>query len=212
MPLAIFLLFLKKLRSKKAIWLIIIYCIVSIIGDTFIKSDWSPRNITKYYNIFLTLFEFLIFSIFIHLNIQNKKARKILVVVAIGFVVFLVLYFLTVKYKRIDSVPIGVETLIILVFSFYMLFELINSSKSVLLYNDYRFWIILGMVSYLGGSFFIYIFADQLPLDEIKKYWFLTDVFYIIKNIFFTIGLLVYVRQPKEVEDKKSTVPFLDII
>lgn len=44
-------------------------------------------------------------------------------------------------------------------------------------------------------------------------YWHVTYVFDTVKNIFFSIGLIHVAHQPnKSSIDKKSSVPFLDMI
>ena len=55
---------------------------------------------------------------------------------------------------------------------------------------------------YLAGSFFIYVFAKQVDKEILNQYWFLTNVFYIIKNIFFAIGILTFRKT-----NQKSIVP-----
>ena len=73
-----------------------------------------------------------------------------------------------------------------------------NNPKVLFIYNQYQFWIIVGLMLYLSGSFFIYIFANQIPRTEVAKYWFIVDIFLIIKNIFFTIGILAFISQQKK--------------
>jgi hypothetical protein len=53
------------------------------------------------------------------------------------------------------------------------------------------------MVLYLSGSFFIYIFADSLSREEVHKYWIVTNVLSILKNVFFAIGIIVNSKPPK---------------
>jgi len=75
---------------------------------------------------------------------------------------------------------------------------------------DYRFWIILGILLYLSGSFFIYILADQIGAEELRRMWILTFLFYIVKGIFFAISILIYKRQsPKNNTGNK--IPYLDM-
>jgi hypothetical protein len=74
-----------------------------------------------------------------------------------------------------------------------------NNPQNLFIYSDYRFWIVLAFMIYLAGAFFIYIFADQIPTSQLAQYWMFTDIFYTLKNILFSIGILVYVmQQPKK--------------
>lgn len=62
------------------------------------------------------------------------------------------------------------------------------------------FWIILGFLVYLAGSFFIYTFADNLDKNDRVKFWFIPFIFNTIKNIFFTIAF-----SRREAKDKNSS-------
>jgi hypothetical protein len=97
------------------------------------------------------------------------------------------------------SVPIGVETIFILTFSFYYLYEQMNDTTTLFIYNKPPFWIILGIVLYLAGSFFIYLFASYLTADELKKFWVITNLFSILKNILFCIAIYINAKPSKEI-------------
>lgn len=123
--------------------------------------------------------------------------RKIILVTIIAFAVFQLIYSNRLSSLYFDSIPIGVETILVLIFSIYFLFEEINNPNIIFLYNNYRFWIIVGFMIYLAGSFFIYILANFLSRPQLLFYWQFIDVFLILKNIFFTIGILVFALQSK---------------
>jgi hypothetical protein len=136
-----------------------------------------------------TFFEYLSFAYFLFLQIKNNTFKKYMSYLSVMFCIFIVVYSLTVKFKSIDSVPIGIETILIIIFSFYYLYEEMNDTTTLFIYNKPAFWIILGIVLYLAGSFFIYIFASYLKQEEVKKYWPITNGFSILKHIFFCIAI-----------------------
>ncbi|MGZ4036474.1 MAG: hypothetical protein ACXVPQ_01525 [Bacteroidia bacterium] len=103
----------------------------------------------------------------------------------------------------IDSVPIGIETILILIFSFYYFYEQMQDTTNLFIYTRYPFWIVLGMVLYLSGSFFIYIYSSQLSQEEIRKYWIFTNIFSILKNIFFAIAIVVNASHSIQKSSKK---------
>jgi hypothetical protein len=87
-----------------------------------------------------------------------------------------------------------------------------NEPSILLVYNDFRFWIVLGMVLYLAGSFFIYILSDQMERNEFIEYLIFTFVFYTLKNIFFAMGIFVHAtKEPKPIKHTKNEIPYLDI-
>lgn len=126
--------------------------------------------------------------------------RRFIVYAAIGFVLFFIVYTYVLPHsvKYIDSVPIGVETILLLTFSFYYLYEQTNDTTTMFIYSKSTFWVILGIVLYLAGSFFIYIFADTVDPKEIRHFWFVTNILSILKNIFFCIAIYIHSRPPKE--------------
>lgn len=154
--------------------------------------------IRKFFYGFITLFEFILFAAFLYHSISNSKAKKVIKYLSAAFTAFLIVYTALVNIKRINSVPIGIETLLILIFSFYYLFEQMNNPKTLFIYSKYQFWVLVGFMLYLSGSFFIYIFANLLPYKEVIKYWFVIDIFLIIKNVFFTTALLIFINQQKK--------------
>jgi hypothetical protein len=114
------------------------------------------------------------------------------------------------KYKTLDSIPIGIETILIFVYTIYYLYELFKNPEVQFINRTFSFWFVLGIVVYLSGSFFFYILANHVPIEELSKYWPLTYVFDIVKNIFFAIGIYIYAKQFSKKKNQKS-IPYLDI-
>jgi hypothetical protein len=92
----------------------------------------------------------------------------------------------------IDSVPIGIESILIIVYSFYFFFEQLKKTET-LIYENFFFWVSIGMILYLSGTFCIYLLSNTMSSKELHEYWFITYVFDIIKNTFFVISLLIYI-------------------
>jgi hypothetical protein len=85
-----------------------------------------------------------------------------------------------------------------------------KDTENLFIYSRFSFWIILGMMIYLAGSFFIYIFATQFYLDEktLAKYWIFTNIFSILKNIFFTIAIFINAYSQDKVKKKSVNYNF----
>ena len=154
-----------------------------------------PRK--KYFHSFITLFEYNFICLFFYLCIKNKYVKKAIIFSSVAFSLFLAIYTYSIKPARIDSIPIGIETILVLVTSFYYLYEQINNSEILFIYNEYSFWIVSGIMLYLAGSFFIFIYANEIPIESIGQYWMFINVFYILRNIFFIIGIVVFALQTK---------------
>jgi len=123
---------------------------------------------------------------------------------SICFIIFQIIFTFTTGLNVLDSIPVGIETILVFVYIFYFFYQEFKKENQLLIRNP-MFWISIGIFFYLAGSFFFNILANQLP-KEIMKIWFYTYLFDIIKNIFIAIALVLY-KQKKE----KKSVPYLDI-
>ena len=113
----------------------------------------------------------------------------------------------------LDTVPIGIETILIFIFIVYSFFEFSKNFPGLNAYNSYIFWIAAGILIYLGGSFFFYILIDQLDKNQIDTFGDLTYLAEIVKNALFALALFIYARNPFEIRKKNSnSVPYLDMI
>jgi len=71
------------------------------------------------------------------------------------------------------------------------------------------FWIVCGIIFYLGGSFFFNILANHLTQAVLSKYWFYSYSFDIIKNVLFAIAITLFAKQNRK--NIKEITPYLDI-
>lgn len=195
LPILFFFLFFIKSRSQKLLWIIIIYCLYTYLTDLGLLYLTNRPSRVFLYSSF-TFFEFAFFSTALYFIIKNSGFKKIILITSIIFAIFLIFYNLSANVVGIDSIPIGVEGILILIFSFYYLYEQMKDTEILFIYSNYTFWIVIGMMLYLAGSFFIYIYASQLPDDQVAHYWVFTNIFSIIKNIFFTIAIIINSKQP----------------
>jgi hypothetical protein len=189
----LFILFIRKCRSEKELWTIAIYCFLFIVINYI--ADFIFQNLIHFFYSLFTYIEYCAFAYFLWLNIKGRFFRRLILICSCLFIVGLTIYYQTTEFRSIDSVPIGFEFILILLFSFYYLYEQMKGTTNMVIYNKYQFWILTGIMIYLAGSFFIYIFANQVEKDFLKQYWFLTNAFYCIKNIFFCIAIIMHVRK-----------------
>lgn len=198
LPILLFVVKWKKCKASKPLWIIILYAffidfLVNYAVDFF---SHKPVKVALYASF--TFFEYLTFATFVFLHIKSKFFEKFMLFASIAFLLFIAIYYLTVKFKFIDSIPIGFETILIMIFCFYYLYQEMNDSSTLFIYNKFTFWIVIGMVLYLAGNFFIYIFAETLSRKEVREYWYITNIFSIVKNIFFSIAILIHTKPSKE--------------
>jgi hypothetical protein len=207
--LLVFSVFLiRKNKDLGVVWLIIIYTLVNLsINFTF---ELYRSNIIFFIYSCFTFLEYALFTSFIFSFIKSPGFKKIIIGTSVLYSLFLPIYHTTFEFGgSIDSIPIGVETLLILLFCFYYFYEQMNDLDNHYIYNRYHFWIIIGMMLYLAGSFFIYIFANQVNKDTQRQFWFLTYFFYVVKDLFFLIGLMNYKKGTKT-QSLKELYPYLN--
>lgn len=171
-----------------------------------------PPSFQKYYYTFYTTFEYGVFAFIFFHNLEAKRFKKIVVFFSLAFLVFQVIYLFTAKKVRLDSVPIGIETILVFIYIFFFFYEFSRKPSGNYIYNHYCFWIAVGILIYLGGSFFFYILFNHLNEDEIKTFGNLTYTAELIKNFLFTGALFVYHKNPQKSKKEPSTVPYLDMI
>lgn len=111
--------------------------------------------------------------------------------------------------KRIDSYSIGIEFIFLIVFILYFFYDQLKNITTQSIYELYGFWIVLGVLIYLGFTFFFNILANNLSEELIEKYSEYAYVGDIIRNILFAISILFIERDNKI---KQNPIPKLDMI
>ena len=208
--LLLFIFFLKNYKKNTSIIIIAIYSIIAIILG--VTGKFVTHDFMFYAYGAFTFIEYMLFSFIFYLNIKSNLVRRVILIGSGIFTVILFIYYSQMSFRTIDSIPIGVETIFILLYAFYYLFEQMNDLENSFIYNKYHFWIVIGIMLYLAGSFFIYVFANQVDEAIVNQYWLLTNVFYIIKNILFAVAILIHVKQSKIARPKshKHMYPYLN--
>ena len=191
----IYLLLYSKIKREKSLLIITIYIFLDLILNLF--NRYFTPNWGLYIWSTFTFVEYSIFSYIIWSNIKQILVRKIIFYCSLIFIVFTTVYNILTNFKSIDSIPIGIETILILLYSFYYLYEQTNDTSNLFIYSKYQFWIIIGFMIYLAGSFFVFIYASKMERDLLSQYWFLTNGFYACMNILFAISFFVFVKKPK---------------
>lgn len=111
--------------------------------------------------------------------------------------VFLPIILYTVRGDlNFQSLIFSVENIIIITFCVLYFYEQINKPDTYFIYLAKNFWIVLGIIIYVTGTLFVFIYLDSLPPQEQDKYWVINLIFNTIKNILFAIG--IFIKKPKE--------------
>ena len=188
------LLFFKFTSLRLSYWILAAYCLINTTVNVF-NHQYIHLDILS--NAIFTFFEYSLFSLLFYEQLKSPFFKKFILYAIIPFLLFQIFYFLNIKPQTLDSLPIAIETILILVYTFCYLYEQSNGLEKSFIYERWHFWIATGVLIYLAGSFFIYVFADYVDITLIEDYWFLTYGFYILKNILFIIAIFIYVHELK---------------
>ena len=204
-------LLFKKLKSEPVSWVVFAYCLLFFLLNFYF--DQIPREYKKLYYILFTAFEFLFFSSILFLQLSTKRLRNVVIIFSCVFFAFQLIYSLSEKFKYLDSIPIGVESIIIFIFIFGLFYEQFKHTKTITIYAAPWFWFATGIMLCLAGSFFFNILINNLDSKVVTEYWYFTFIFETIKNIFFGIALIYLSRNTKSNNLLHSkSVPYLDMI
>jgi hypothetical protein len=163
----------------------------------------------KLYNYIYTLLEYSFFTLILGANIPNKRFRRLILISSVLFILFQLAHYLSHAQRRIDSIPIGIETILVFIYIFLFFYDHFTNVKNRYIYNNYCFWVSIGLLIYLGGSFFFNLLANQLD----PQYWFVTYITEILKNVLFVVAIIVFVKNPIVADLKnKTNIPNLDMI
>lgn len=143
---------------------------------------------------------------------HSRTISRAVVLISVPLLIFQVFYLLYAQSKLLDSVPIGVYTLFVLGYIFYYFYRVLMSQVSVPLYKQYTFWIAIGILTYLSGTFFFNILINHMPKSQIRPYWFITYIFDIIKNLLFVVAVVIFTRSQNGNNKPAPTskTPYLD--
>lgn len=192
LPLSLF--FCKKRKGFP--FVIAIYGVVAFILlriFDYLTLDFKPLYVLSY-----TLFEYLFFTYFIFTSIKNKKIKKLILFFSFCFTLFqAVTYFSNSKAFRLDSVSVGIETILLFIYILFFFYEYFKNTEPVYIYNQPASWLSIGILIYLGGSFFSNILVNYMSDQEFNNYWHYTYIAEIIKNLLFAVAILVASRHRK---------------
>ena len=165
---------------------------------------YIPKSYKFLYQSVFTFIEYSSFAVFFLFSADGKRFRTTIIFLSICFVIFQIIFTFTTDLNRLDSIPVGFETILVFIYTFCFFYQEFKKENQLLIRNP-MFWISIGIFFYLAGSFFFNILANQLS-EEIMNNWYYTYLFDIIKNIFIAVGLVLYKRK-----EEKNSLPYLDI-
>lgn len=188
--------------------MLILYSLVTFCFNFFYDAIFDRLG-SVYYWVY-TFIEYICFAFILWCHITNTKFRLFILISSLAFITFQVVYFINTG-NEVDSISIGVETILVLIYIFYFFYTQLKASIPTLsLYQQSIFWWAIGIMIYLSGAFFFNILVNHMEKAQIQEYWFITYIFDIVKNIFFSIGIFAMANYQKTHSNSHKNIPNLD--
>ncbi len=208
LPLLFFLLFKRK-SQERAVWVIffyVLYCAINEFINLYLQQIDS-RYVLQLFNIF-TIAEFSFISYYFLIILRNEsKTKNIIKLFWIGFTIYAVLnIFLNKSSRALDSIAMGIESLIIIILSTYYIFTQIKRVNHSSIFTDLHFWYTVTFLIYFSGTFFLNIMAESMRRNpEYQMLYFGINIgFNILKNVLLAVAMTM------KLKIIKSPLPDLD--
>lgn len=181
---------------------------LSLLFDVFINTLISQltNNVLLSYRIF-TVIEYICCTAFLYSIIQNPQFRKLILVLSLTFIGFAI-FDLTRNSSTFDSTATGIVCLLILTYSIYYLFETIRNPANLFIYSTPNFWLVVALVIFFSGTFFLNIISNHSFENESSTAMFslIISAFNILKVAFITVAFVI---KPENTTNKKKPLPEL---
>lgn len=168
-----------------------------------------PKSYRRFQQVIYTSLEYLSFAFLIALSSKEIRTKKFIGLFSVLFILFQILYFSLSSHQKVDSIPIGIETILIFVFSTVYFIEIFKMEKSDVLGPS--FYIVVGILVYIGSNFFFNLLANVITQEQNEQYWHFTYIPEIIKNIIFAVSIL-FINTKTKIKNQEIAMPpgFLD--
>jgi len=149
--------------------------------------------------------------LFYHI-IESTLVKKIILATSSAAGLYTIYELLTGSFKSgfsgFDSIPSGISSLIVLVYSITYLFQRVKDTDALFLYASPNFWIVISFMTYAAGTFFPFLYAKSYLNEEQFVYDFdlIHGTLYILRNIIFAVAMLTRGKpvEPKHLSKKKK--------
>jgi hypothetical protein len=183
-----FLVFCIK-RPKRELYVIFIYILYSL-GFDFVHSAIVDEKLSFLVSSIFTIGELSFCSYYFYLVLHSPVLKKTVLAVSCIVLIIILVILLRSEKKGFDSFPASLESITFILFSVIFFFEQINKPQQIFIYSSPNFWIVLGIMVYMSGTLFLFIMANNLPENELSKYWIINDISNILTNFSFSIAFI----------------------
>ena len=189
LPIVFYACFAKR-NKQEGLWVIFVYCLFSFLNE-FLFLALRQRVDAFYLYATFTIFEYTLFTLFFYLSFKEKIFKFIAIIGSLAFYTMAVINFTTKRSVSFDSLSASAEAIFIIVYSILYLYEQIRDPSIVYVYYTKKFWITIAFFLYFSSTLFLFIYAATLTKVEHRNYWYINNIFEIVKNILFCIAFIM---------------------
>jgi len=208
LPISVVFILSKKLIFDKSVYVLLAYLAIFFTFNFFFEESKALLGRKNYY-FFYTILEYYSFATLFLFSIPEKRFQYIYYISSCAFTIFLVLVYSFFKIERLDSIPIGIESIVLMTFIIYFFYFQLKNVTNKSIYEFSSFWIVLGVMIYIGFTFFFNILANVVSPQFFFKYYYYTYLGDILKNILFAIAIFF---ASKDSHPNVASIPKLDMI
>ena len=185
LPVILYACFTRR-NKHEGLQVIFIYCLLSLSTEYLFII--LRHRIDKFYLFAsFTIIEYTLVSIFLYSSIKGKL-KYIPAAGSLIFYAMVIINFLTKKSEIFDSLSASVESILLIIYIIIYLYGQIKDPSVMFVYQTKKFWIVIAFFIYFSSTLFLFIYAATFTNQEHKSYWYINNIFDIIKNILFCIA------------------------
>lgn len=180
-------LIMRPVRTNTVFRLLLLYSMVSFIGDRIPDMISASGTVSRVLSFAFTIIEYTLFTLFFYYFFRRTGNKRWVIAGSAIFLVTLVLELVKFGFLHYSRFNAGISVMLIISYSFLLFHEWLMDDPMEMIYEKAGFWITLGCLVYLSGSFFFFIAVGKSRGQDYMLY----SVCNLLKNILFTIAVIV---------------------
>ena len=188
LPVVLYLSFRRR-NQQEGLQVIFIYCLISLAIEILAPMLIKNFRISNFYlYASFTILEYTLLTIFLYRSVKDSRLRYIPIIGSIAFFAMVVANFLLYHSSKFDSLSASIEAILIIIYSILFLYGQIKDPSILFVYYTKKFWVVIAIFIYFSSTLFLFLYAATFTNQEHKSYWYINNIFDIIKNILFCIA------------------------
>ncbi|HEY4831952.1 MAG TPA: hypothetical protein VIH61_05260, partial [Waddliaceae bacterium] len=191
LPVIFYLSFARRNKGS-GLWVIFLYCILSVVTENFLVSGSSRPHIDKFYLFALfSICEYTLYTLFLYFSFKEKSFKYIAILGSLVFYTMAIINFTLSKSANFDSLSASAEAMLTIIYSILFLYEQLKDQSVIYIYQSKKFWIVIAFLLYFSSTLFLFLYAGTVTNQERRSYWYINNIFDIVKNILICIAFMM---------------------